>query len=54
MKSANKKFITSDQPVFNMNEVRNVDGNIIEMEFYMPISPYKSVIIGKNIKKPSC
>lgn len=51
MRSKNNNFITSDQPVFNINDEIDKNGYDIDMDFYMPISPKRAVLISKKNKR---
>jgi hypothetical protein len=42
-------FITSDQPIFNiLNDKVNEKGEVIELEFYYPLSPYRALSVHFN------
>lgn len=43
---SSQKFLTSDQPVFNLkNEELDDEGNVKELEFYYPLSPTHAILI---------
>lgn len=49
-KSKGKRFITSDQPVFNINKSTDAEGNIIQMDFVFPISSSKVLFVSNKNK----
>ena len=51
MKSNSKHFITSDQPVMNIDEELDKNGYNVNMELLMAISPIKAIKITKKIKE---
>lgn len=53
LKSKGMTFITSDQPVMNMDETLMKDGTPESLQYLMPISPDRAIIIGKNIQQNS-
>lgn len=48
MKSKDVKFITSDQPVMNIADSVDEKGQVDKMDFYLPISPDKAILIYKS------
>lgn len=53
LKSKGKSFITSDQPAFNMNPTTDKDGNVVQMDFILPISPTKLLFVSNKNKSNS-
>ena len=51
MKTLDSSFITSDQPVMNINEVLLEDGTPEAIDYLMPVSPSAAIIISKSIKE---
>lgn len=48
MKSKDAKFITCDQPVMNISDSLDEKGQVDKMDFYLPISPEKAILIYKS------
>lgn len=48
---SNLEFITSDQPIINLEEEKDEKGFAIYFKLYIPLSPYKSLILDFDSKE---